>query len=212
MSIRSSSAFVAGAVVALVVGTGTAYAANGGTFRLGMSNSATRTTTLTNNYGPALKLNARAGQPPLQVNRNTRVPYLNADLLDGLTSTSFARVTSIGSVSRSAFIDGNGTPTTDDDVVVAIAQCPTGSQVVGGGGADFTEDGTLFYNAPNGPMGWVVISTTSDTSEPNAENVEAYARCWNPRANVSSNMRLAPPPVVVSAPARKAIAKVVAKR
>jgi hypothetical protein len=212
MSIRSSSAFIAGAVVALVVGTGTAYAANGGTFRLGMSNSATRTTTLTNNYGPALRLNSKAGQPPLQVNRNTRVPYLNADLLDGLTSTSFARVTNIGSVSGPGFVHDSGTADPADDTVVAVAVCPAGSQVAGGGGGDFTDDGMLFLNAPDGRDAWVVISTTDTATEANAENVEAYARCWNPRAHVTGNMRMAPAPHELSGATLKAIDKVAAKR
>jgi hypothetical protein len=211
MSIRSSSAFIAGAVVALVIGTGTAYAANGGSFRLGMSNSATRTTTLTNNYGPALKLNSRAGQPPLQVNRNTRVPYLNADLLDGLTSTSFARVTNVGSVYGPGFVDDSGTTDPADDAVVAVAVCPAGSQVVGGGGADLTDDGMLYVNAPDGRDAWVVVSTAAAT-EANAQWVEAYARCYNPRAHVTGNMRMAPAPHELSAATKRAIDKVVAKR
>ena len=98
MSIRSSSAFIAGAIVALVLGTGTAYAANGGIFRLGRSNSATATTTLTNTQGTALKLSSKAGQPSLRVNRSTKVPSLNSDLLDGVDSGSFARVTTVGSI------------------------------------------------------------------------------------------------------------------
>jgi hypothetical protein len=73
-----------------VIGTGTAYSANGGIFRLGRSNSATVTTTLTNTRGTALQLNSKAGQPSLRVNRSTKVLSLNADLLDGADSGSFA--------------------------------------------------------------------------------------------------------------------------
>jgi len=71
-------------------GTGTAYAANGGTLRLGGSNSATATTTLTNTQGTALKVVSKAGKPPISVgNNSTKVPYFNADKLDGKDSTAF---------------------------------------------------------------------------------------------------------------------------
>ena len=133
---RSSSAFIAGAVVAVVLGTGTAYAANGGVFRLGRSNSATSATTLTNSNGTALKLNSKAGQPSLQVNRNAKVPSLNSDLLDGIDSASFARVTTVGSIVGTGFVDNGGTSDPADDAVIAVAECPAGSQVVGGGGAE----------------------------------------------------------------------------
>ena len=73
-------------------GTGTAYAANGGTFRLGQSNSATATTKLTNTKGTALKVISKAGTPPINVGTNsTKVPNFNADKLDGLSSGSFVR-------------------------------------------------------------------------------------------------------------------------
>ena len=71
-------------------GTGTAYAANGGTLRLGGSNSATATTTLTNTNGTALKVVSKAGKPPISVGSNsTKVPYFNADKLDGKDSSQF---------------------------------------------------------------------------------------------------------------------------
>ena len=73
-------------------GTGTAYAANGGTFRLGQSNSATATTKLTNTKGTALKVISKAGTPPINVGTNsTKVSYFNADKLDGIDSASFQR-------------------------------------------------------------------------------------------------------------------------
>jgi len=80
--------FLLGVLVA--GGTGTAYAANGGTFRLGQSNSATATTKLTNTNGTALKVVSKAGTPPISVGSNsTKVPYFNADKLDGKDSTAF---------------------------------------------------------------------------------------------------------------------------
>ena len=82
--------FLLGVLVA--GGTGTAYAANGGTFRLGKSNSATATTKLTNTKGTALKVISKAGTPPISVGSNsTKVPYLNADKLDGISSAGFVR-------------------------------------------------------------------------------------------------------------------------
>jgi hypothetical protein len=78
--------------VLIAGGTGTAYAANGGTFRLGKSNSATATTKLTNTKGTALKVISKAGTPPISVGSNsTKVPYFNADKLDGISSAGFVR-------------------------------------------------------------------------------------------------------------------------
>ena len=85
---------------------GTTYAATGGNFILGQSNSASSTTSLTRtgaNAGKglqvtnastgagatALGLNVAAGHPPFTVNSGAKVANLNADTLDGLTSTSF---------------------------------------------------------------------------------------------------------------------------
>ena len=211
MSIRSSSAFIAGAVVALVVGTGTAYAANGGIFRLGRSNFATATTTLSNGQGTALKLNSKSGQPSLRVNRSTKVPSLNSDLLDGVSSGSFARVTTVGSVSGTGFVDDNQNDDPSDDAVIALAVCPTGSQVVGGGGADFTNDGVMVYSEPDGEDAWLVVSSTATLNDTNAADVEAYARCWNPRADVLSTSRTMPPKHTLSAAGHRAIRKAAAK-
>ncbi len=184
MSVRSTSAFAAGVVVALVLGTGTAYAATGGTFLIGRSNKATTTTTLTNAKGTALSLSSKAGQPSLRVNRNTKVPNLNADLVDGVDSASLARVVRIGTsiATGTAFdFDGDGTA----DAVVAVAVCPAGSQVTGGGAFDDTTDGLAIYSGPADDDAWIVLSNASDLSADNASRLEAYARCWNPRANVT---------------------------
>jgi hypothetical protein len=211
LSIRPGSAFVAGAVAALVLGTGTAYAANGGVFRLGRSNSATATTRLTNTHGTALQLNSKAGQPSLRVNRDTKVPSLNSDLLDGIDSGGFARVTRMGSIFGTGFIDDGGTPDPSDDAVIAVAECPAGSQVVGGGGGDFTDDGILYYSAPDAGDAWLVVSSTAGLNATNAANVEAYARCWNPRADVADYKARTPAQHTVSLAGRRAIEKAAAK-
>jgi hypothetical protein len=61
MSTCSCSTFVAGAVVALVLGTGTAYAANAGA-RIGRSDSATAIFISTNTYGSAPRLDPQTEQ------------------------------------------------------------------------------------------------------------------------------------------------------
>jgi hypothetical protein len=68
--------------------SGGAYAATGGTFILGRSNTASSLTGLTNSNGIALSLKSAAGWRPFSVNGNrVKVPDLNADLVDGLDST-----------------------------------------------------------------------------------------------------------------------------
>jgi hypothetical protein len=170
-----------------VLGSGTAYAATGGTFKLGSANTASRTTTLTNAYGTALYLRSKAGRAPLTVNSKTRVPNLNSDLLDGKDSTGFAsstaRIGTVTSTGEAFDLDGDG----NFDAVSAIAQCPAGSQLVGGGGLDATDDGQMFWSAPSEDNRWVVASTTQVFTQDNIVNVEATARCWNPRANVADS-------------------------
>jgi hypothetical protein len=80
---------------------GTTYAATGGNFILGQTNTASSTTALSaGTTGPALKatntstgtaasFNVASGHPPFSVNSGTKVTNLNADKLDGLDSTSF---------------------------------------------------------------------------------------------------------------------------
>jgi hypothetical protein len=72
---------------------GTAYAATGGNFVLGHSNQAGQTSSLTNTgSGPALRLATHRGTtPPLAVSNDAKIARLNADELDGLSSTAFQR-------------------------------------------------------------------------------------------------------------------------
>jgi hypothetical protein len=83
-----------------VAGTGI-----GGVFNLGAENTVAKTTILRSNGsfsgpqlrikndagGAALDLHVNSGKPPLTVDSTTEVANLNADLLDGLNSTAFAR-------------------------------------------------------------------------------------------------------------------------
>lgn len=91
------------AILALVLGvSGAAYAATGGNFILGHSNSANQGTALssgvtsapslsvTNSGGrPAARFTSNLGVAPFSVSNGTKVPNLNADKLDGIDSTGF---------------------------------------------------------------------------------------------------------------------------
>lgn len=80
--------------------SGTAVAATGGAFVLGRANSASSTTSLSNGGGTALALGGGLGRPALTVNNTAKIPRLNADLLDGVDSTLFARSSSLGVFQR----------------------------------------------------------------------------------------------------------------
>jgi hypothetical protein len=73
------------AAVVLIGGANlAAYAANGKPLLLGKSNVESKKSILKNKgSGPALQLKTKPGQPPLAVNRTTKVKKLNADLVDG---------------------------------------------------------------------------------------------------------------------------------
>jgi hypothetical protein len=83
---------------------GTAYAATGGNWILGQSNTANATTTLdstasagpglavTNTAGrPAASFTANAGIAPFNVGSSVKVPNLNADTLDGVDSLGYIK-------------------------------------------------------------------------------------------------------------------------
>jgi|SRR5690348_3846385 len=185
MRISRPAAFGIGALTALVLGSGTAYAATGGKFILGHTNSATSTTTLKNTRGTALSLSSRPGTPSLKVSNSTKVPNLNADRLDGYDSSAFSLASGqTNTISRT----GVGIDVTDDgidDAVVAVATCPAGTRLTGGGGDDYTSDGVLFMNSPIDRSTWMVGSTTADVSSSNWSNLVAYAQCYNPRGGVA---------------------------
>ena len=125
--IRLPSPAMCVALLALTVALGSAgYSATGGSFLLGLSNSATTTTTLAAPVaGPALRvtntstatgstgitITTGTSRPPLAINSSVKVVRLNADLLDGLDSTAFARSTSegwhyVGDAGEPPFLNG----------------------------------------------------------------------------------------------------------
>lgn len=104
MQFHRSSAFVAGVVVTLAIGGGTAVATNGAGLVVGHSNAATATTTLADNKGTPLSLAAKKGTPPLKVSNTVKVKNLDSDLLDGLDSSSF--LPRSGEAANSDLLDG----------------------------------------------------------------------------------------------------------
>jgi hypothetical protein len=102
--ISRKGAFVVGVIAAMVIGSGTAYAANGGTLKLGHRNQATKPTTLKNSKGTALKLTSKAGTAPFAVSSGTKVANLNSDKIDGLSGEQFLRST--GKAADANLLDG----------------------------------------------------------------------------------------------------------
>jgi hypothetical protein len=98
---------------------GTTYAATGGNFILGKSNSASSTTALTAPVAgkglqvtntstgagaTALGLNVASGKAPFTVNSGTKVANLNADKLDGIDSSGFLSSASVKKLSFEASV------------------------------------------------------------------------------------------------------------
>ena len=195
---RSLPGFVAGALFAVAVAGGGAVAATGGKFILGQSNTAGGTTTLTAKHGSALSLRS-TGAPALKVNNARRVPNLNADRLDGLSSTSFARATAkTGAFDFSGVlvdIDQNGL----DDAIVAQASCPTGSQLTGGGSADYTTKGVVIESAPYPNDTYVVVALIDEATVEDPTNLVASAICWNPKGGLTGSYRKAATPTDLTA-------------
>jgi hypothetical protein len=186
---RTAAPFAAGAIFAVLVGTGTAYAATGGNFHLGKSNTAKKTTTITAKRGPALSLNSKKG-PALKVNSKSRVARLNADLLDGLSSASFAR-----STARTGSYDSNGVAVDLDengynDTIAGVAQCPRGSWATGGGGGDLSSTGYLVFNSPteNG-RGWLFAVGITEGSSDGDGDAFASVVCWNAKGKPAGSYR-----------------------
>ncbi|MCW2748258.1 MAG: hypothetical protein JWP10_1400 [Nocardioidaceae bacterium] len=103
-------AVAAGLTVILVVGIdATSYAANGKSFLLGKSNTATKITKLKNSAGTPLQLKAKAGYAPLKVSSPVVVTNLNADLLDGKSASDLK-----GELQNKAYVFNNTTASTTD--------------------------------------------------------------------------------------------------
>ncbi|GGO87221.1 hypothetical protein GCM10011584_11310 [Nocardioides phosphati] len=189
----STTSFAAGAVAALVIGSGSAYAATGGNFILGKSNSAGATTTLSNANGTALSLNSKSGTAPLKVNRTTKVANLNADLLDNLDQSAFARragtTRAYDVVSDAYDFLPDGAPDGKIDTLVAGAQCPAGTHRTGGGFWDLTTSGKVAINSADSqnPQTWfIVVPVNPDVAE-DPMNAGVTIVCESPTGTPPAN-------------------------
>lgn len=183
MPSSSVSAFIAGGLVVAVLGSGAAVAATGGNLILGRANSASATTSLTSSTGAPLALNGPTSAPPLTARSKVKAPNLNADRVDGLEGSSLARSNSrTGSYDASGILldtDSNGL----DDAIVAYVECPNGSQMTGGGVADYTSTGFPIESAPDtdGAEGWFVAVGISEEVAEDPDNLFATVVCLDLR-------------------------------
>ena len=131
---RPSPAMVVACISLLVALGGTTYAATGGKFILGQSNTASSKSTLSapiadkaltvNNSSTkpgatALGLNVASGHPPFKVNSDARVAGLNADQVDGQDSAAFQRRVSASCSDHRAIsaVASNGSVTCEGAVI-----------------------------------------------------------------------------------------------
>lgn len=155
-----SHATVVAYLALLVAMSGTAAAATGQPFILGKRNSESRPSTLTSSQGPALKLQVRADRPPMAVNSTARVSRLNADYLDGLSSSDLQKKLEVKVVTQPTSAYTNS------------AQCPSGWIALGGGysndevppaGETIRVDRSApYYGITGRPTGWSVWAERSD--------------------------------------------------
>lgn len=166
----STLTILVAAAVLVLGGIGVTVAATGGTFLLGKSNSASTTTSLTNSQGTALSLSSKSGTPPLKVNNTTKATNLNADLLDGLSSSSFQRRVSascafglkaLGSTGAATCVPGIQRFSTAGTHTYTV---PTGVHLLqarvwgggGGGGGSRLVDAEAGHNGAGGGQGGYV--------------------------------------------------------
>jgi hypothetical protein len=160
-------------ILGFIVLGGMSYAATGGNFILGQSNSASSTTALTRtgvNTGKglqvtntstgagatALGLNVASGHAPFTVNSGTKVTNLNADKLDGIDSTGFL---SSGRVKKLIFdAASTGNPTT--------ALATVGPYTIKGQCADLmgTTQLRLMANGPAGTSDYLYTEALNDST------------------------------------------------
>jgi hypothetical protein len=205
-------AFLAGFAAAIVLtgGGAAAYAANGGSLLIGRSNVGSATTTLTNSGGTALKLNAKSGTAPLAVNRTNKVTNLNADFLDGRSDASYALTAGQTGV---IYVEAEWIDIDDDlinDALLAIAACPPGTKLTGGGVDNFT-GGSTVLNGPDADGAWYGAAE-ADPAVNFPEDVAAYAVCYNPRGTVPGAMTLGTAPSATESTGVERLARMLARR
>jgi hypothetical protein len=176
-------------IAVFVVLGGTTYAATGGNFILGQSNTAGQqsslsaspafagktlqlTNTSTGAGATALGLNVASGHPPFTVNSGTKVANLNADKLDGVDSTGFLPS---GNVKSLRFITGGCVNATD----------PGCSTTFSLGGLSL---GANCYATNGGTVAHLELDNTSGSSEVGIEYVSG--------STASQSVALAAAPLV----------------
>jgi hypothetical protein len=176
-AMRSLSPAAVAVTLALAVGgAGIADAATGGAFILGRANSESSKATLSNSRGTPLALSAKAGSPPLAVNRTVMVKNLNAQYVGGLAAGSLRTTGGIGVTRTGANIHITGGSYT---IVAATGNLPAGTYYVSatalvdlaaGGGGTFciitNGTGTAFAFGGGNQENFVQASETAVVSVP----------------------------------------------
>lgn len=206
MRFSGTTGFMAGSIFAVVLtGTTVAGAATAHVLTLGTTNTAVKTTTLKTGGHSALSLVSKSGVAPLKVSNTTKIAHLNADALDGLDSTAFARTTGqtgeIDAVGQLVDVNNDGTP----DVIAAAATCPAGTLVTGGGSENFTTTGVTVADGPV-KGGWLAISTYDPTQD-QASDFTTNVVCYNPLGVVRGATSLKSAQVTLQRAARAALAR-----
>lgn len=206
----SVKSFAAGAAAMLVLGTGSAVAATGGKLILGHTNASARTTVISDTKGTPLSLKAPSSKPALAVSNSKLISKLNADMLDGKSSSSFALTTGgtgeYVNVYAPIAIDLNQDGT--DDATAVFATCPAGSVPTGGGVYNPTgaaiEDGELapsseLKSGKNGKTDsyFAVVAGAALATQDGGNDVGATVFCYDPKGALPvqklSNTRAAAP-------------------
>jgi hypothetical protein len=224
--------FIVGFVAAIVLTGGgvAAYAANGGSLLIGRSNTGTAVTTLTNTAGTPLSLRARSSAyPPFAVNSSKLVTNLNADWLDGINGSNLVQRTGPYSATTGNIYgtsdwapldptaDPPGPPDETSNMIIAIATCPTGTKLTGGGVDNWTATGFTLVDSPDANS-WYVFVGVEDVATHQADdvpaNVTAYAVCYNPRGLVTGgqpNARAAKSALTLSPAMKDKLARAMAR-
>jgi hypothetical protein len=134
-------------------------------FIVGTLNETNKVTTLKNTAGIPLSLSSPEGVPSLKVNHSDLVALLNADKLDGLHATSFARST----MKTGVIVSGSAHLDTATNFYVATATCPEGTLRTGGGSQ--IASSTVYASVPEGDRSWTVVGLY---------DARAYAICLSP--------------------------------